>query len=64
MTDPISPDQVVHFLLQNIEPAKCCNDLLAHFPFHPNAPGDLQITVTSGGLDSEEHLWRSWTPQL
>jgi hypothetical protein len=40
------------------------DDLLTHLPLHPNAPGDLQITVTSGGLDSKKHLWRSWTLQI
>ena len=45
-------------LLQQVQPAQGGNDLLADFLALPDALGNLEVTVRTGGFDAEEHgLW-------
>jgi hypothetical protein len=50
-------------LLQYVEPAQGGNDLLTDLFAFPDAVGNLQVTVGTGGFDAEEHgVWLVSTP--
>jgi len=41
--------------LQNIQPVKRGNDLLAHLAIDPHTTGDLQVPILPGWFDAEKH---------
>jgi len=50
--------------LKDIEPPERSNDLLPHCLASPHTMGDLQVSVSFGGLDSEKHGSVLWTPHI